>query len=502
MPLKPKQITFYRPSRISTRINEGVRAVGETYDGIIQRASDHCVNQVAGLSEHRLTKLRGNDPPGSTKDGASFITLVWVLLVDGMRRYRQPRAIREWFIDLINATDLLEGDLTDERIPTLTGIFAASIEFKTDETPDSASVARIIQQVWAGDVGAASPDSQREIPIPPPLFIGRDDDMQALHHRLGVDDRSTRQPLTIVRGWPGVGKTALINTIAHDPDVRSAFVDGVLWDSLGEHGDVLSTLKGWARQLGALHLLQIRDEEDMVRGLRVVLSGRDILLIADDIWTEAQGNYIKSAVDLTTNTLLLTTRFTDVARTLSDLERDVYVLDVLSEPHAIELLTVLAPDAAKRYAPRFPKLAESLEGLPLALRVAGPTIQYYHKMNFDVNALIDEFINEYNRLLESQAPADRFDERTGKTPTIELLFERSVQTLPENAQLAFARLGVFQHKPATFAAKALSRVWKVDHSQPLIMAIAGRGLMDAMPDGRYRIHQTLHMYANKLLDNY
>lgn len=505
MTLANKQITFRKPSEVSNRINEGIRAVAENYQGNIQGATEHCLDRVEGLSEARLVRMRGNRPPDSTRDGQSFITLIWVLLVDGLIPRWQPGAVREWLIKLLEATDLFEGNLTDDDLPALIELFTQSTRLTAHTSaPSFEVITQTIRRIWAAN--ASTGDGTRLMPALNRVFIGREDDLQALHRCLGVADKSDRHALTIVRGWPGVGKTALINAVVHDKEVEAAFADGVLWAGLGQHGKIFDLYVDWAKQLGALHLLQLKTLAELLPGLRAVLAGRDILIIADDIWTAEQGQYVKNVVDLKSNTLLLTTRFTDVANQLKDLPDDVYVLKTLPENHALSLLDRLAPEPVRKHQARMPQLVRVLEGLPLALRVAGPTLQHYHDMHFDVDALLDEFEQDYNRLLGSIAPSDRFDEETGQTPTIELLFERSVATLSPEGRLAFAGLGVFKHKPATFDAKALEATWKqvvdVDDPKPLILTLIGRGLMEPTLDTRYHVHQTLHMYANKLLDSY
>jgi hypothetical protein len=122
-------------------------------------------------------------------------------------------------------------------------------------------------------------------------------------------------------------------------------------------------------------------------------------------------------------------------------------------------------------------------------------------MHFDVNELLDEFEQDYNRLLSLDAHGVRFDEVTGQTTTIELLFKRSVDTLSEEARFAFAALGTFKEKPALIELASLQFVWSVSDPRPLVANLIGRGLMESTPQGYYRIHQTLHMYANKLLDS-
>ena len=79
-------------------------------------------------------------------------------------------------------------------------------------------------------------------PPPPALVIGREVDISELKTRLGITPGGLKRKLTIIRGWPGVGKSTLVSTLAYDPDIARAYPDGVLWTSLGEHAGPLSKL--------------------------------------------------------------------------------------------------------------------------------------------------------------------------------------------------------------------------------------------------------------------
>jgi hypothetical protein len=261
MDLANKQVTFHKPTQISNGLNEGIRALAERYNGNIQAATEHCLERVANLTEARLTRSRAKNPPRSTRDGASLMTLLWVLLVDGLQPQRQPQAVREWLREMFDATDLLEQPLNEDNLPTLVTTFTQSLAFNdASDQPTPEIIHNTLMRVWSATT--ASDPNPRILPTLNRLFVGREADTTALHERLGVMDKSRRQALTIVRGWPGVGKTALINNIVYDEAVKSAFTQGVLWDSLGKNGDVLATLRSWARQLGALHLLQLQSLRD------------------------------------------------------------------------------------------------------------------------------------------------------------------------------------------------------------------------------------------------
>ena len=84
-------------------------------------------------------------------------------------------------------------------------------------------------------------------PPPPLLIVGRDEALRELKGRLGGEKRHL---LTVVRGWPGVGKTTLAAAFANDPDVVTTFPDGVLWASLGKQPDLISELGSWGRAFG------------------------------------------------------------------------------------------------------------------------------------------------------------------------------------------------------------------------------------------------------------
>src|SRR5216110_801144 len=61
--------------------------------------------------------------------------------------------------------------------------------------------------------------------IPLALFdlIGREQEMARIKQRLTSGGALT------LHGLPGVGKTALAVTLAHDPEIQASFTDGVLW---------------------------------------------------------------------------------------------------------------------------------------------------------------------------------------------------------------------------------------------------------------------------------
>ncbi|MFN8529509.1 MAG: ATP-binding protein [Anaerolineae bacterium] len=339
-------------------------------------------------------------------------------------------------------------------------------------------------------------------PVYPQVFIGRDADLAAIHSRLGVNETGMHAPLTVIRGWPGVGKTTLINRLVYDESraLRALYPDGILWTSLGPSGNGLQSLRSWARQLNAIHVEQLRSVEEVIEAVRHILQNKQVLLVIDDVWNEEQGNVFKKlASDQTT--FLFTTRFTDVALILGEHRENVHLLDVLSPQASLELMALFAPYASQAYPAEMESLVTTLEGLPLALRVSGRLVEDEYFMGFDPTPLITELQTNF-RSFQDKAPAERFDEATGQTPTIGLLFRRSIQTLAPADQQAFACVGGFAHKPATFDLKAMGVICGLVDPKRTARVLVGRGLLEPRGDGRFQMHYTLSMYARHLLDTH
>lgn len=89
----------------------------------------------------------------------------------------------------------------------------------------------------------------------PYLVIGCEDDFSRLKLRFGNvrTDKAPPHRITIIHGWPGVGKTTLVTSLAYDPEVtgeNGIFPDGVFWAHLGEQGNPLAELAVWGRNQG------------------------------------------------------------------------------------------------------------------------------------------------------------------------------------------------------------------------------------------------------------
>jgi hypothetical protein len=342
-------------------------------------------------------------------------------------------------------------------------------------------------------------------PPMPSLIVGREEALLELKRRLGVGSKKQEavaiQVVTAVRGWPGVGKTTVAAALAHDPEIRKAFHDGVLWTSLslkpdGQSPDILSQLATWGRALGTDDLLRCRDIAEATKLLAGLLRNKRMLLIVDDAW-EAE-HVVPFQAGGAGCAMLVTTRINTVAQAIAPTPDAIYKLAVLTEEKAIELLGRLAPTVVAANPEESLKLVRELEGLPLAIQVAGHLLNVEAAYGFGVSQLLGE-LQTGARLLEAKAPADRADLANQTTPTVAALLQQSTQRLDPEIRERFAFLGAFAPKPATFDLRAMKAVWQVDDPKPTVRILVDRGLLEWVEKtDRYQMHALLVLHATSL----
>jgi hypothetical protein len=329
-------------------------------------------------------------------------------------------------------------------------------------------------------------------PPPPQLFVGRENDIAELQRRLTGEANTTL--LTAVRGWPGIGKTSLAKAIAHDAKLNTVFPDGVLWTALGPQPSVTLELGYWLTALG-LDPRNFPTPEARSNRLAAILRHKKMLLIVDDVWEAAHAEpFLVGGRDCRT---LITTREPEVARALGLPKQDIYKLLVLSKEESLHLLQELAPEAVKLDPEGTRRLTNELEGLPLALHVAGRLLAAEAEMGWGIADLLEE-LAEGTRLLKERAPADRTDLATQTTPTIAALFENSTNRLDSVTRERFALLGIFVPKPATFDAPAVAAAWDVGDPRPTLRTLANRGLVEPVAGGRFQMHALLAVHAKSM----
>ncbi len=370
----------------------------------------------------------------------------------------------------------------------------SSIEMKV-EGREGTTIQNIQQTVYV------SPPRPGSAPPVPSLVIGRDEAISDLKMRLGITESGQTQPpiqaLTIIRGWPGVGKTTIAATLAHDPEIAIAFPDGVLWTSLGPTPNLLSNLGAWGRALGVDSLLRTDTMNEVAAQLAALLRNKRILLIVDDVWETEHAMPFK--VGGRECAMLITTRVSNVARSLAHTPNDIYNLPVLTDDKSLELLQKLVPLVVAQHPEQSLELVHELEGLPLALQVAGHMLNVEISYGFGVVELLAE-LREGSKLLEAKAPADRVDIANETIPTVAVLLQKSTERLDNLTRECFACLGAFAPKPASFDLRAMQSIWKLKDPKPVARQLIDRGLLEPIPNARFQMHALLVLHAKSLLE--
>ena len=435
--------------------------------------------------------------------------------------------------------EVLRGDYVDELSAALAALAARTggeaeaqkvrlaimqgkLILRPDETSEVAPGVRAPLRITPHDsLVQAEADAQtfrdlNELLHPPPpgivpqmpglVFVGRDESLREVRDLIGVGREPAENSLTVVRGWPGVGKTTLVAVLSRDQAVREAFPDGVLWTSLffGEHSltqsglelKLLSLLAGWGRVLGTDSLLRIPRVSEVTAQLAALLRNRRMLLIVDDVWHQGHAAPFIQAGGRRC-AMLATTRLPEVARQLAGGHGKVYTLPVLTEEHALRLLHILAPEVVQRHQQECRELLHELEYLPLSIHVAAGLLKAEAEHGLDVADLIAE-IRKGAALIQATAPFDRTE--NGTTPTLAALLRRSTDLLDDEARDCFAFLGAFAPKPATFDLEAMADVWEMGDPKPMVRKLASHGLIEYVGEGRYQMHALLVRHANSLLE--
>ncbi|WP_162909754.1 BTAD domain-containing putative transcriptional regulator [Aggregatilinea lenta] len=344
-------------------------------------------------------------------------------------------------------------------------------------------------------VAVVSPTAHVLPPLPA-LTVGRDRALRDIKHRLGIDG-TAMHAVTVIQGWPGVGKSTILALLAHDADVARQFPDGILWASSGETPDISGAIAAWAKALNLGLPGSAPRTEDVSAQITAALRDKRALLIVDDIWQSEHA--VPFRVGGQSCALVMTSRLNDVASALAPAAEDIYRLPVLTEPAGLELLRKLTPATVAEYPREARNLVRNLEGLPLAIHVAGRLLHTETIMGWGIKELLAD-LQTGSALLQAQVPSDMLGVGRETSPTIAALLRRSTDLLDAQTRQRFAYLGLFVPKPATFDLAAMAAAWNVADPKPTVRTLVNRGLLEPTSGGRFQMHALLVVHARALLE--
>ncbi|MGQ4333885.1 AfsR/SARP family transcriptional regulator [Streptomyces hayashii] len=331
-----------------------------------------------------------------------------------------------------------------------------------------------------------APTAAPERPVPrqlPPTsrrFVGRDRELERLDSCL-----YDGEPLALIVGPAGVGKSALALNWAHR--VADRFPDGQLFlDMRGfDNAEPMTPDEALPLLLQGLGCAP-RDiplgAEAQTALYRTLLADRRVLVVLDDV---ADASYVRRLLPASAGSLTLVTS-RDKLSGLVTLDGGYRVsCDVLDNAAALELISgavgaeavAADPDAAAR-------LVELCDRLPLALCVAGSWIGDRPGS-----------IRAYVRDLADRGRLARLHVEGEESVAVRAALDLSYGTLPDEARLAFRRLGTLpgtgRSVPAAAAAAGLDERRLAD-----LLRLAQRvHLLRDVEHGRPAWHDLVHEYA-------
>lgn len=346
---------------------------------------------------------------------------------------------------------------------------------------------------------------KKERPIPrmappvPRVFIGRDEVLRELIAALKLgEDGAGPIALTALKGMGGIGKTTLAAALANHPEVETALPEGTLWAGLGPEPEVMSLLAEWGSQLGE-DFAPFDSPETRSRRLSTLLHDKKALLVVDDVWHPEPARYF--LVGGSQSRALITTRDNEIARKLAG--HEAVRVETLTNVASLSLLRKLAPEAVAVDEKAAHELATVLDGLPLALTLAGQMLAAEWEAGLGVAGALSELKDREARL--KLAGAEKRAGLATTEPSLRAILAMSYDRLPDEAsKRAFRLLGVFGGKPLTFSVEAAAAMWGMElrPAQKTMVALVGRALVEPVDSGRYTLHTTLADFAESLLEEH
>lgn len=335
-------------------------------------------------------------------------------------------------------------------------------------------------------------------PYPPQGIIGRDTLLSQVYRLLTVDQGAVPdiQPVALW-GMGGIGKTTLAIALGRQAQLQSWFPDGVLWTAIGPKPSLRPLLNGWARALN-MDLQHEDDDRACCEQLMGALSQRRVLLLIDDVWEITHGQYFMLAgpycrTVITTRELKVATQFATSGRTLR--------VDMLRAEDALVLLSRLAPEAVRADVQSAELLCKQLEGLPLALTLAGRLLANEAHVPHRMQRLVKELIERGEARLQLPQEEGRIGLAHGQPASLQSILGMSIERLSPKDQERFALLSVFDSDPRTWSVGAAAHVWEcsVESAEATVAHCIQRGLVEQRGD-RYWMHALLWDYATYMLD--
>ncbi len=332
------------------------------------------------------------------------------------------------------------------------------------------------------------------MPLLPAIeLVGRAGDLARIKGRLLTGGSVA---LTALNGLPGVGKTALSITLAHDAEVRAHFRDGMLWAGLGPNPNMPGLLSRWGTLLGisATQMATLGGNEAWAKAIRTAIGARTMLLVIDDAWTLEEA--LTFRVGGPNCAHLVTTRFPTIASHMT--VDGATLIQELSEEESIKLLSLLAPQVVDREVQRAHDLVHAVGGLPLALTLLGNYLrkQAYSGPARRITAALERLSDAEVRLgvSEPHVPVETHPSLPIETSlSLRSVIAVTDGLLSEPARTTLYALAILPPKPDSFSEEVALAVAACTIDE--LDALSDAGLLESTGSDRYHLHQVIADYA-------
>jgi DNA-binding SARP family transcriptional activator len=321
----------------------------------------------------------------------------------------------------------------------------------------------------------------RQLPADVADFVGRTGELALLD---GPADTHP-EPVSVVEGMAGAGKTALALHAAHR--LASRFPDGQLFVDLYGHSADRAPVRPEAALRLMLRALGVPGEHVPHRGddraglFRSLLADRKVLIVLDDAVDDRQVlPLLPGSGDCH---VLITSRCRldglDGSRTL--------VLDVLPPTDAITLFTrVAGPHRVAGSPSHLFQTVNRCGLLPLAIRLAATRLRCHPA--WDVAHLLSRLTEPYQRLTELAAG------NRSVAATLDLSYRR----LPEDQRRAYRLLGGWAAGDISASTAAALLSTDVFMAELLLEKLAEAHLLQEPAPGLYRMHVLARDHASQV----
>ncbi|MFB6517180.1 NB-ARC domain-containing protein [Streptomyces sp. NPDC056401] len=266
-------------------------------------------------------------------------------------------------------------------------------------------------------------------------------------HALGRTLKEALHRPVSLCGAGGFGKTTLAAWVCGEEEIRSRFPDGVLWVRLGPSPtaeQITTALAGLAAVLTGGAPVIHADVPSATQAFRSALAQRQVLLVVDDVWAEADLQPFRNA-----GTLLITTRRKAL---LGDQGTEIPVA-AMDDDEALALLGL--PDESPTLEPLLIRAGH----WPLALGLlSGPLRSLISDRHARTTAeAVAELLGELDR--EGIVALDELSD-VDMARGISLTLEVSLADLPVESRGRFFQLAAFP-EGETIPYRLLRRLWGV-----------------------------------------